>query len=212
MRHTEDMARVFALAGFMLAIAAACNTAKEAAAQVVQGDSAPQGRVLSFTCGELPEDAVFEVTPFSDSDLDREMARAFAAELGKLDHEVRSGERFEMSLESHIARGVFEAPSHSLGRLKIKNRGVEVQFNVWSSSEDSLLARRRKEKARETTYLTVTARLRDREAGKGLWTGEATGELRGATPLAVGQALMPALAEAFDCSLNLDGVPDTKGH
>lgn len=203
MRRAEYIARVLALAGLVLVRAAAY----EAAAQVVQGESPAPGRVLSFTCGEIPEDAVFDVTPFSGSELDLDMARAFAAELRKLEHEVKSGERFEVTLEAHIARGVIEAPSRSLGRLRIKNRGVEVRFNVWSSSEDSLLARRRKKaETKETTYLTVTARLRDREAGKAIWTGEASGELRGATPRAIGQALMPALAEAFDCSLNLDGV------
>lgn len=200
------MARALALAGCMLAIAVACGAAHEAAAQAAQSGSPSQGRVLSFTCGELPEDGAFEVTPFSDSDLDLEMARAFASELRKMDHEVKSGERFEITLESHIGRGVVEAPPRSLGRLKIKNRGVEVRFNIWSSSEDSLLARRRKKETKETTFLIVTATLRDRKAAKALWTGEATGELRGATPLALGQALMPALAEAFDCSLNLEGI------
>lgn len=206
MQHAGYMARVFALAGFVLAVAVACSAAHEAATQVVRSGSPPQGRMFSFTCGEIPEDAVFDVTPFTDSDLDLEMAHAFAAELRKMKHEVKPGERFEMTLASHIARGVVEAPSRSLGRLKIKNRGVEVRFNIWSSSEDSLLVRRRKEKAKETTHLTVTAKLRDRETGKALWTGEASGELRGATPLAFGQALMPVLAEAFDCSLNLDGI------
>jgi len=202
------MTRGFALAGFMLVLAAAFSLAHKAAAQVVPDESPSQHQVLSFTCGELPEDAAFDVTPFSDSNLDLEMARAFAAELRKLQHDVKPGERFEITLESLIGRGVVDAPPRTLGRLKIKNRGVEVRFNVWSSTEDSLLARRRKETAKETIYLIVTATLRDREAAKALWTGEATSELRGATPLAVGRALMPALAEALDCSLNLDGIPE----
>lgn len=208
MQPAEYMTRVFALAGFILVLGAAFGSAHKAAAQVVPGESPPRHQVLSFTCGELPEDAVFDVTPFSDSDLDLEMARAFAAELRKLQHDVKPGERFEIMLESHIGRGVVEAPPPTLGRLKVRNRGVEVQFNVWSLTEDSLLARRRKETAKETTYLIVTATLRDREAVKALWTGEAAAELRGAKPLAVGQALMPALAEALDCSLNLDGIPE----
>lgn len=210
MQPAKYMARVFVLAGFVLVLCAGGSAAREAAGQAAQGESAQRGRMLGFTCGELPKDAAFEVTPFGDSSLDRAMARAFAAELRKKDHAVKSGERYEVTLESHIARGVIEAPSRSLGRLKIKNRGVEVRFNVWSSGEDSLLVRRPRGKARETTHLTVTARLRDRQAGKGLWTGEAIAELRGATPLAVGRALMPALVEAFDCSLNLDGVPGSK--
>lgn len=210
MRHVEDTARVFAVAGSMLATAFVWAAAQEAAAQLVQRESPPQGRVLSLICGELPEDAAFDVAPFGHSDLDLEMARAFAAELRKLKREVKPGERFEMTLESQITRGVIEGQERSLGRLRIKNRGVEVQFNIWSSTKDSLIVRRRREEARETTYLIVTARLRDRKTGRGLWTGEATGELRGATPRAVGQALMPALVEAFACSLSLDDVPEPR--
>jgi hypothetical protein len=191
-----------ALAGAVLALAAAGAAAHDA--------PSPQGQVLSFTCGALPQDAGFDVIPYSDRDLNLEIARALAAELGKRAHAVAPGERFEATLDASVERGVVEAPSRSLGRLKIKKLGVEVRFNVWSSSEDSLLARRRREPPRETTYLLVTVKVRDRQTAKALWSGEATGELRGRPPAVVGRALMPALAEALDCSLSLDEAPSPK--
>jgi hypothetical protein len=165
-----------------------------------------EGEILSFACGSLPEDAAFEVMAYSDDDLNLQIAQAFTDSLVEKGYGVTAGAPFAVMIDTQIELGRFETTRGSLGRLKIKNGGVEVRLNVWSSSQGSLLTGRQEKKTRDSNRLHITATLRHLASGEALWRGEAEGAIGAAQPLAVGRALVPALAEAFGCSARLDDI------
>jgi hypothetical protein len=165
-----------------------------------------QDETLSFACGSLPADAAFEVMAYSDDDLNLQIVQAFTDSLVEMGHDVSAGAPYAVMLDSRIELGRFETEKGSVGRLKIGSGGVEVQLNVWSSSQGSLLTGRQDKKTRDPNRLRITATLRHLASGKALWRGEALGAIGNAQPLAVGQALVPALAEAFGCSARLEDI------
>ncbi len=174
---------------------------------IAPGEDPLQEGELSFACGSLPEDALFDIGSYSDDDLTLEVVRAFADELSGQGHPATAGARFQVMIETQIELGRFETTRGALGRLKVKNGGVEVRFNVWSSGEGSIITGRRTTREQEANRLLITATLRDRETGEALWWGEAAGDLEHGDAARVGRTLAPALAEAFGCSVRLDDLP-----
>ncbi len=216
LRSARDRARrpaYFWLRGVFFALAMAILNPGAAVAghgtltTIAPGEDPLQEGELSFACGSLPEDALFDIGSYSDDDLTLEVVRAFAEELAGQERPATAGARFQVMIETRIELGRFETTRGALGRLKVKNGGVEVRFNLWSSGEGSLLTGRRTTREQESSRLLITATLRDRETGEVLWWGEAAGDLERGDATSVGQALAPALAEAFGCSVRLDDLP-----
>ena len=203
----------FWLRGGLLALAMALLYPGEAIAghgsvsTIAPGEDPLQEGELSFACGSLPENAHFDIGSYSDDDLTLEIVEAFADELAGQGHPATAGARFRVMIESRIELGSFETTKGAIGRLKVKNGGVEVRFNVWSSGEGSLLTGRRATRAQESNRLLITATLRDGKTGEVLWWGEAAGDLDRGDAASVGRALAPAIAEAFGCSARLDDLP-----
>ena len=82
---------------------------------------------------------------------------------------------FELALSSQIRSVAYEGRDRSLGKLSVGGlNSFKVQANVWSSSQDSILAGRKSGSRRQgANEFEIEATLRDRRAGTVVWQGRA---------------------------------------
>ncbi len=167
------------------------------------------GRVyglLEFRCGEVPIAEDLDVLPTGGDALDRDIASAFGEELARYRYRVVPGAGLVVAIDATHENGRLDRGPGSLGKLKAGKGGVEMQMNLWSSGEDSLLVRRAPRYEREEPKLTIVATLRDRQSNKIFWRGRASGPIGTASPRSIGLALVPPLVSAFGCSVAIDDI------
>ena len=82
---------------------------------------------------------------------------------------------FELALSSQIRSVAYEGRDPSLGKLSVGGlNSFKVQANVWSSSQDSILAGRKSgSRHQPANEFEIEATLRDRRTGTVVWQGRA---------------------------------------
>src|SRR3546814_19154929 len=111
------------------------------------------------------------VSPYDDSDLNLKLKADFEAALAerwqaRMIEEAAAA--FLLLFESEVVTADMAAPPPSLGSARRDGGGAEVNVNVWSSSQDSVLAGRPESKEADTTVFSINTLLRDRRNGGGL--------------------------------------------
>jgi len=182
-----------------------------ALSSIVPADAATPatGRVnglLEFHCGEVPLAEDLDVLATGGDELDSDIAAAFSEELAHHQYRIVRGADLVVGIDTRREDGRIDDGPGSLGKLRGGKGGVEMEMNVWSSSEDSLLVRRAARQERIEPKLVIIATLRDAHTGKIHWRGRASGPVGNAQPRAVGLALVPPLVEAFGCSVAIDPI------
>ena len=178
---------------------------------IVPADAAAPatGRVnglLEFHCDEVPLAEDLDVLATGNDELDRDIAAAFSEELAGKSYRIVRGAGLTVGIDTRREEGSIEHGPGSLGELRARNGGVEMEMNVWSSSEDSLLVRRTGRHERIEPRLVIVATLRDRDTGKIHWRGRASGPIGNAQPRTVGLALIPPLVGALGCPVAIDDI------
>ena len=207
MKRSESSNRI-AIFTLALALAALCGL-ELATVRPALAAAPPTGRVnglLEFHCSEGPIAESLEVLPSGGEALDLEMAAAFGEELTRHRYSVVSGANLVIGIATRREDGRIDYGPGTLGKLRGGKGGVEMQMNVWSSGEDSLLVRRAARREREEPKLIIVATLRNRETGKIHWRGRASGPIGNAQPRAIGLALVPPLVSAFGCPVAIDDI------
>jgi len=168
-----------------------------------------KGRVnglLEFHCGEVPLAEDLDVQATGNDELDREIAVAFSEELAGKTYRIARGAGLVVGIDTRREEGSIERGQGSLGELRARNDGVEMEMNVWSSGEDSLLVRRAGRHDRIEPRLVIIATLRNRDTRKIHWRGRASGPIGNAQPRMIALALVPPLAGAFGCPVAMDDI------
>ncbi len=128
----------------------------------------------------IPADpqATIAVRPLDDSKESLEIKRRIDAALREAGYEVSDYTAdIELSFETEVIEGRFSGESGTLGSLRGGGGGVRLDFNIWSSSKDSLIGGRQKRDDRRANVFHMNAVLRDRESGAVLWQGDAFYEM-----------------------------------
>ena len=142
------------------------------------GPNGEPGIVNSVDFAPADPQAVITVRPLDDSRESLEIKRRIDAALREAGYAVSDyTAAIELSSETEVIEGHFSGESGSLGRLKGGDRGVRLDFNIWSSSKDSLLGGRQKKDDRQANVFHMNAVLRDRGSGAVLWQGDAFYEM-----------------------------------
>ncbi|RDD62882.1 hypothetical protein [Ferruginivarius sediminum] len=159
-------------------------------------DAAHKAVVRAFAYHPVPTEAGIAVVPWDDSHDNLRIRGAFQEALqarGRLlDAEGALLLRFEV-----LVRRLGPAASEpSLGSVSGgSGGGVTAQFNVWSSTEDSLLTGLHGRAGRRSTVLQLEATLRERGGERRvLWRGEAQTELGDMGRAEAAMRVVPALA------------------
>ncbi len=137
------------------------------------------GIVNTVAFGELPDRQSIMVTPFADDDLSLSVKARFEAALRAAGRPVSDPAPLTLSFDTKVIEGRFTRAEANMGRFEANDEGVQINLNIWSSSQDSLLGGRQKAGApsRKVSLLHMNVVLRDRETGKTLWQGDAYCEM-----------------------------------
>lgn len=159
----------------------------QAAQQATDG---PQGVLASVSYADVAPGLAIDVKSVDDSDLSQALRARFEAELDRAGHPSGGSPALSLDFQTEVIPGKFPDRERTLGQLKGDSGGVNLQFNLWSSSEDSLLGGRRSETRREANVLHMNVVLRDLASRKVLWQADAYGELLSADHQQVGLAMV----------------------
>ncbi len=171
------------LAGALMLVALGPGSAGAGAAesprQLAQlaANGAP-GIVTTVALGDLT-DGPIAVTPFADDDLSLSVKARFEVALRAAGRMVADSAPLTLSFDTRVIAGRFTQAEANLGRFQADDDGMQLNLNIWSSSQDSLLGGRQKAAApsRKVNLLHMNVVLRDRETGRILWQGDAYCEM-----------------------------------
>ncbi len=137
------------------------------------------GIVTTVAFGDLPDGQPVAVTPFDDDDLSLSVKARFEAALRAAGRPLSDSAPLTLSFDTKIIEGRWSGSEATLGRFEANDEGVQINLNIWSSSQDSLLGGRQSAGApsRKVSLLHMNVVLRDRETGKTLWQGDAYCEM-----------------------------------
>ncbi len=176
----------------------------EAALQFAQlaADGAP-GIVTTVALGRWPDGQPIAVTPFADDDLGLSVKARFEAALRAAGWPVSDSAPLTLSFDSEMIEGRFTGAEANMGRFEANDAGVQLNLNIWSSSQDSLLGGRQKAGApsRKINLFHMNVVLRDRESGKTLWQGDAYCEMRTADPARIAASMVAPLVASLGRSV-----------
>jgi hypothetical protein len=108
---------------------------------------------------------------------------------------------FLLLFESEVVPANLAPPPPSLGSARLSDGGAEVNVNVWSSSQDSVLGGRQEGAEAGANVFHINAVLRDRASGEVVWQGDGYYVLREPETERVARALVPPLVERIGQSV-----------
>jgi len=173
------------------------------AAQLVQAPAPVVGVVNAASFEPLDRALPVTVQPLDDTDLNLQIRDQILAELRQGAYRVSDPAALELSFDSSVEQGRIPARELSLGHLDAGSEkdaqsgtGVDVEVNVWSSSQDSVLGGRKEaEGKRKVSQFHINAELRSLRDGTLIWRGDvfADMDLSGPEQLS-GQLVLPLVA------------------
>jgi hypothetical protein len=162
------------------------------------------GMLTAQAFKKVPEDLAVFVSPYDDNDLNLKLKADFEAQLtaqGRGRAESKTKASFLLLFEAKVipAEEVSRAPS--LGSAKADLGGVDVNVNVWSSTQDSVLGGRQGARDVESSVFHINAVLRDQVSGTVVWQGDAYHVLSGPETERVARAMIAPLVDKIGQSV-----------
>lgn len=156
------------------------------------------GMVTARTFHPPPAGFSVAVSPYDDSELNLKLKTDFEAQLAerwqaRLAKEAAAG--FLLLFEAEVVPAELAPPPPSLGSARLSDRGAEVNVNVWSTTQDSVLGGRQEAPEGGSNVFHINAVLRDRQSGEVAWQGDAYYVLREPESERVARALVPPLVD-----------------
>lgn len=152
-----------------------------------------------------PEEPTISVSPYDDSDLNLQLKADFETQLaaqnrGRVESEARAD--YLLLFESGIVPADAVPRGPSLGSARVTEGGAEVNVNVWSSNQDSVLGGRQEQKDVASSVFHINAVLRERGSGTVAWQGDAYYRLVEPETERVARALVAPLVEKIGQSVD----------
>jgi len=163
------------------------------------------GIVTTVALGDLPDGRPIAVTPFADDDLSLSVKTRFQAALRSAGRTVSDSDSapLTLSFDTKMIEVRRSRTETNMGRFEANDTGVQLNLNIWSSNQDSLLGGRQKPGApsREVTLFHMNVVLRDRETGKTLWQGDAYCEMLTADQTRIAGSMVAPLTASLGRSV-----------
>lgn len=164
------------------------------------------GIVNTVGYADVDPRAEIAVRPLDGSKENLEIKRRFESALQEAGYAVSDYTAdIELSFETEVVGGSYSRDPGNLGSLEGGGGGVQLNFNIWSSSKDSLLGGRQKDKARRANIFHISAVLRNRTSGQTLWQGDAYSEMLTANTQHLAQSMIQPLVRNLGRSV--EGEP-----
>ncbi|WP_340118569.1 hypothetical protein [Pelagibius sp. 7325] len=191
----------------LLAVVPAGGHAQQAPAAAGGAEAATPrapGMLTTRTFSPPPQDLAVYVAPYDDSELNLKLQGDFEGRLAdKLGARV-TPERtasFLFLFESEVVPAEQAPGRPSLGSARVDEGGAEVNVNVWSSSQDSVLGGRQQPGELGSSVFHINAVLRDKASGEVVWQGDAYYDLSGPETERVARALVAPLVDKMGQSV-----------
>ena len=176
----------------------------ESALQFAQlaANGAP-GIVTTVALGRLPDGQSIAVTPFADDKLSLSIKARFETALRTAGRPVSDSAPLTLSFDTEMIEGRFTRAEANMGRFEANDAGVQLNLNIWLSSQDSLLGGRQNTGApsRKANLFHMNVVLRDRESGKTLWQGDAYCEMLTADSARIAGSMVAPLTASLGRSV-----------
>lgn len=151
----------------------------------------------------VPEGVAYRARGYSDTDLDIEIRESLEAELERTNHSIADAGPLQLDFDNEIMSAErAQAQGPSLGRFRVggdepTRRGVDVQVNVWSSSQDSLLGGRQQRGSGQAgpSVFRLNVVLRDTRIGTVLWEAHASCEMLTTDTGRIARSMVPQLVD-----------------
>jgi len=179
----------------------------EAASQAPAAEPAVRtapGMVTARTFSNLPEGFTVAVSPYDDSELNLTLKGDFEAALidrWQAKPTPEAAAAYLLLFEAGVVPAEQAPNSPNLGSVRADEEGAEVNVNVWSSGQDSVLGGRKSEGPVGSTVFQINAVLRDRKSGDVAWQGDAYYILRQPETEQVARALVVPLVDKIGQSV-----------
>jgi len=198
-RRASGMAAALLLLAALPGLAAA----QEAGVPGAVSRSAP-GMITARTFQAPPAGFSVAVAPYDDSELNLKLKADFEASLAErwqARPTKESAAGFLLLFETEVVPANLAPAPPSLGSARVSGGGAEVNVNVWSSTQDSVLGGRQEAPAAGSNVFHINAVLRDRHSGEVAWQGDAYYVLREPESERVARALVPPLVDRIGQSV-----------
>lgn len=170
-----DSLRPLRAALALLVLLPAAGRAQEAPAEVAA--SPTSGFVSARTLGKAPDNPLVFVSPYDDSELNLKLKSDFEsrlAETGKARLAAEEGSAAYLLLFETEVMAADRIPRQpSLGTARADQESAEVNVNVWSTTQDSVLGGRQEAPPPGTSVFHINAVLREQKSGEVVWQGDA---------------------------------------
>jgi hypothetical protein len=167
-------------------------------AQSGDDESAP-GMAYASSYGPVPAGTPITVRPWDNTTGSQRVKASFTDALSRRGvtlSEAPSG--LTLNFETEIESLAVPSGGPSLGQVQGRNWDSRIRMNLWSNSQDSVLAGRRTESAGSgTTRYILRATLDDPKSGQRLWQGEASYTGASNDESATFAAMAPILIDGF---------------
>ena len=165
--------------------------------QLAQADAArAPGTVTTRALKDFAESDRITVSPYDDSDLNLRLKTEFEQLLRARDRNVTESDAELLLLFETETIPTDEVPrGPSLGSAQAGSAGVDVNVNVWSSTQDSVLGGRKKPGSLGVNVFHINALLRDKASGEVVWQGDAYHELVTTDTERIARSMVPFLVD-----------------
>ena len=182
-----------------LAVLAALGLVAGAAPGLAQDANPAPGRSYASAFGPVPADLPVTVRPWDNSTANLRVKASFTEALSR--HGIKLAEfgtplllNFETEVESLASPGT----GPSLGQVQGRNWDSRVRMNLWSNSQDSVLAGKRTgEGGTATVRFILRATLDDQRSGQRIWQSEASYTGAPSDEANAFVAMVPVMVEGF---------------
>lgn len=139
--------------------------------------SPTSGIVTARALGKTPDDPLVFVSPYDDSELNLKLKTDFESRLAETGKARLAGKEdlaaYLLLFETEVVSAEQVPREPSLGSARADQGGAEVNVNVWSTTQDSVLGGRQEEVPPGTSVFHINAVLREQKSGEVVWQGDA---------------------------------------
>jgi len=165
------------------------------------------GMLTTHSIKKAPETLTVSVSPYDDSDLNLLLKKDFESLLTardgvSIEPEAKAG--FLLLFEAKVVPSEDAPYRPSLGSLNAGSSGVDVNVNVWSNTQDSVLGGRQPAPEVGSNLFHINAILRHRSGGEVIWQGDVYYVLSGPETERIARAIVAPLVEKIGQTVALE--------
>ena len=157
------------------------------------------------------------VVALDDTNLNLDLRERMVRQLQDAKFVLSEQAPLELTFDNEVVQGTFESAKPSLGRLQAgtstgvgrrsTDTGVDVNVNVWSSTQDSVLGGRKSAGSKRlASQFRIFAVLQDRRSGTRIWEGDVRAAMTRSDLERLGRSMVVPLVDSLGQTVRREAV------